>query len=402
MKVFKPSKLSVLTRCFEHEQRFFMGVSVLAFIPLAAAPGLLPEAAMWTFAGQRLGKDGALDAGMPKTRGEYLIHGSAYAPGGVAVTSCPVGARVGPLSKRLSVIGDRYWTSGRASQPQPFTAMPLTWQHAYGGPDFLRNPIGKGYGESEYHGQRVQLLPNVEHAEALVGSPRDRPEPGGFGALDISWPQRSALAGTYDQHWLDNLFPGLARDVDWGIFNLATGDQQLHDPSWEGGESYEFMNLHPEQPRLVGELPRWLGRTFVTRKLIPREPASKPTERFEEVPLRLQTLWFFPDAERAVLIFQRSLAIASEDGTDIEHLLIGADTAEAPRPAEHYAEVLAARLDPESGGFAALDDAPLLPEGLADVRDPALAAAEALNTREGLMEANLQKRRTKEFQQARA
>ena len=232
MKVFKPSKLSVLTRCFGHQRRYYMGVSVLGFVPLAAAPALLPEPSLWAFAGKRLGKDGALDVGMPKSRAEFLIHGSAYAPGGVPTASVAVGARVGSLVKRLSVIGDRYWISARhASDAQPFTELPLTWQNAFGGPDFARNPVGKGQAEVEIHGARVVPLPNVERPEGMVASSRDRPEPGGFMPIDISWPQRASLAGTYDQHWLDNLFPGLARNVDWGIFNIAPQDQQLPQPN---------------------------------------------------------------------------------------------------------------------------------------------------------------------------
>jgi uncharacterized protein YjbI with pentapeptide repeats len=125
-------------------------------------------------------------------------------------------------------------------------------------------------------------------------------------------------------------------------------------------------------------------------------------ERFEEVQLRLQTLWFFPDAERAILIYQGSLPIGTDDGADVVQLLIGADQAEAPRSVEHYQSVIAARLDPASGSFAALDDSPLLPEGLADVPDPALTEAAALHTREGLMEVNLHAKRMREFEQARA
>lgn len=400
MKVFKPSKLSVLTRCFEHQRRYYMGVSVLAFVPLAAAPALLPESVLWTFAGKRLGKDGALDVGIPKARAEFLIHGSAYAPGGVPTQSVAVAARVGPLVKRLSVIGDRYWISGRhASNAQPFTELPLTWQNAFGGPEFARNPIGKGQAEVEVHGARVVPLPNVERPEGMVASVRDRPEPGGFLPIDISWPQRASLAGTYDQHWLDNLFPGLARDVDWGIFNLAQTDQQLPQPSWQGGESYELMNMHPSEPRLAGELPRWNARCFVTRRI--GRKREDPVERFEEIALRLQTLWFFPDAERAVLIYQGSSTIGTDDASDVVQLLIGAEQADAPRSVDHYRAVIAARLDPEHGALAALDDSPLLPEGLAEVDDPALAEAQALHTRENLIEANLHNRRVKEFERAR-
>ena len=302
MKVLKPSKLSVLNRCFEHRRRYYMGVSVLAFIPLEDAPVLLPEAAMWVFAGERLGAE-ALDVGIPKARGEYLIHGSAYAPGGAAVPELAVGARVGPLQKQLRVSGDRFWRGrNQASEPQPFTQMPLSWEQAYGGADYPRNPLGRGRAEVELFGQTVVPLPNVEDPRALVTAATQAVEPVGLRTIDISWPQRSALAGTYDQQWLEELFPGFAADVDWGVHNMAPRDQQ-REGWWQGGDAWELMNLHPEKARLAGTLPRWQARSFITRVLGKGEARGKgesKREAFEEVPLALQTLWFFPDAELGV------------------------------------------------------------------------------------------------------
>ncbi|KIG12361.1 hypothetical protein DB30_01552 [Enhygromyxa salina] len=418
MKVIKPSKLGVLTRGFEHQRKFHMGVSVLAFVPLGSAPSLLPEAAMWPFTGQRLGAEGALDAGIPKARGEFLINGSAYTPGAVPAPTCNVRAQVGPVAKTLRASGERVWLSGRqSSEPSAFTAMRLSWANAYGGPDYAKNPLGKGNGLSVLHGQEVQLLPNIEDPRALVQSARDTPEPAGFGPIDLSWPQRTSLAGTHDQHWLENLFPGFAADIDWSFFNLAPVDQQA-EQFWTGGESYEFVNLHPSQPVLRGQLPRWHARVFVRRvtegfgpgamarlKLAAKQddaPPAKPQiqdHELEEVPLRLQTLWFFPDAERAVLIWQGSLQVRTDDCTDISHLLIAADDHEQVRPREHYGTVLRQRLDPEIGPLAALDDSPLLP-ALADAGPP--ITAEAMPAREGLLEANLHAKRTREFEAARA
>ncbi|MCA9712626.1 MAG: DUF2169 domain-containing protein, partial [Myxococcales bacterium] len=175
MKVIKPQKLGVLTRCFEHERRFLFGVSVLVFVPLQPELVLLPETALWTFAAERMGPDAALEAGVPKARGEFLVHGSCFAPGGVPHPRVPVSARVGELERALVVTGDRYFRpAGGISEPQPFTRMPLDWTRAYGGPRFKRNPLGRGHGESEYMGQRVQLLPNVEDPAALMLAPRDR------------------------------------------------------------------------------------------------------------------------------------------------------------------------------------------------------------------------------------
>src|SRR5690349_3057588 len=115
MKVIKPGKLSVLTRCFEHERRFYLGVSVLMFVPFSGPPTLLSEVGMWTFVAQVLGKDAALDAGIPKARAEYIIAGSAHCPGGQPRDRLPVRARVGTTEKIIHVYGDRFWQGNRAT-----------------------------------------------------------------------------------------------------------------------------------------------------------------------------------------------------------------------------------------------------------------------------------------------
>ena len=56
-----------------------------------------------------------------------------------------------------------------------------------------------------------------------------------------------------------------------------------------------------------------MARAFVTRTI---GKAETKRERFDEVPLRMQTLWFFPDAERAILIFHGSLPVTTDDGAD--------------------------------------------------------------------------------------
>jgi uncharacterized protein YjbI with pentapeptide repeats len=430
VKVIKPAKLGVLTRPFEHNRVYYMGVSVLGFIPIAEPPTLLPEAAMWPFVGERLGADGALDVGIPKVRGEYLINGSAFAPKGVPAPHVDVRAQVGGLVKTLRVSGERVWiSSNRHSDPVPFTSMPLSWQSAYGGPELASNPLGKGHGLSELHGQQVQLLPNLEDPRALMSSARDKPEPVAFGPIDLSWPQRQRLVGTHDQHWLDNLFPGFARDIDWSFFSIASGDQQLPQGFWSGGETYEFANMHPSLAIVRGQLPRWHARVFVRRTSVlgpgvlarakiekakaervtgplpigelpklPPGPEIRDAD-LEEIPLRLQTLWFFPDAGKAVLIWQGSLRIATDDASDVTHLLVAADEAERLRPLAHFAEQLRARVHPELGPLAALDDRPLLPK--LDNEGPGLVA-DGMPPREGLLEQNLYAKRLREFEHGRA
>ena len=78
MKTIKPQKLGLLTRCYEHEQQFFLGVSVLAFIPLTTEPALLSEVDLWKFCAAELGKEAILDSGIPKSRPEFLVTGKAF------------------------------------------------------------------------------------------------------------------------------------------------------------------------------------------------------------------------------------------------------------------------------------------------------------------------------------
>lgn len=70
-------------------------------------------------------------------------------------------------------------------------------------------------------------------------------------------------------------------------------------------------------------------RAFVTQRV-------GNEEKFKEIKTRLNTLWFFPDAERAILAFQGMHEIAEDDGADIAHLLAAVEYLDQPRPAQHY------------------------------------------------------------------
>ena len=346
--------------------------------PLGRTDTIMHEVAMWKLAAERLGAEGALDVGIPKSRGEFLVNGIAFAPGGVPHPAVPVRATVGEVQKDLAVYGDRYWTGRSATEPRPFTQMPINWAHAFGGESHAENPFGKGVDEVEIEGVRIVPLPNIESKHELISSPRDRPLPAGFGPIDIGWPQRQRLAGTHDQHWLENLFPGFARDIDWEIHNAAAPDQRRQG-FWEGGERFRFDNLHPTKV-VEGEIPNFRARVFVSRshargQTRPPGPELKQMVRrvpdqLEEIPLALQTLWFFPDVEIGVLIWTGSTQVAEELGEDILHILLAAEHADRPRSIEHYMKVVAARLDPKLGAIALLKDDDLLPEALGPVESP--------------------------------
>ncbi len=375
MKTIKPQSLGVLTRPFEFQRRFYLGVSTLSFIPLGADPALLPEVSMWKFLAEELGGDGVLEAGIPKRWSEFLVVGKACLA--EPKTACRVSVRLGDREKVLHVYGDRYWEGTGFSEPVAFQQMPLDWRQAYGGDGYPRNPLGKGFA-SPAPGERPPL-PNIQAPAQPITSPNQRPEPAGFGPIDLTWPQRMGLTGTHDQRWLQEDFPGFARDIDWHFFNLASPDQQFDAPL-RGDEPYQLENLHPEHPLLSGRLPEIATRCFITRL------QSEQTV-FEEVETRLMTVWLFPHAARAVLIHQGVVPINDEDGADVLHLIAGAEWLHEAKGPWHYQTVLDARLDKEKGPLLSLRDRDLLPEGLKS-KDPALEQAMVGLAGEGLMRRN--------------
>ena len=96
--------------------------------------------------------------------------------------------------------------------------MPLTYDRAFGGSDdrhpdaskhsaYLRNPIGRGYHKRlERPLLHDQPAPNTEALNEPIKRP-DRPyTPMAFTPLGRGWEPRLRYAGTYDQHWLDEVF----------------------------------------------------------------------------------------------------------------------------------------------------------------------------------------------------
>jgi hypothetical protein len=177
---------------------------------------------------------------------DVLVVGSAHAPSGTQVTRLRVGIRVGPLAKEFDVVGNRVWqclaTSIRASAPQHFISMPVSYDVAFGGPDrhhpderqhdaYLPNPVGRGWHK---HLKRAWVdgspLPNTEEIGKSVTSPTDKLRPMALGPLSRGWPQRARYAGTFDQQWLDNVFPFLPKDFDERYYQAAPEDQQLPLP----------------------------------------------------------------------------------------------------------------------------------------------------------------------------
>src|SRR5262249_45922943 len=153
---------------------------------------------------------------------------------------------VGPVEKALRVHGTRVWYHGAKglalSAPQPFEAVPLRWELAFGGSDFSdpkhpleepRNPVGRGVCR--------QTRDLIDQPRPPIAAPRDpvgdsrHPTPAGVGALGRHWEPRRRYVGTYDDHWMKERMPLPPLDFDPRFHQVAPPDQITPQPL-RGGE----------------------------------------------------------------------------------------------------------------------------------------------------------------------
>lgn len=338
MRVFKPLQISLQYKTFSWQKKSQLAVSYLLGFPFDDKQEVLLEQDLWQLIPDQV-ENGVIDACMPKYQGEVLVYGSYYAPGGRPVTVDSVQLIMGSVNKSLSVIGDRYWRTLLApTDPDPFTRMPISYEYAFGGKDHKPNPTGKGIEEVDYFGEMRVPMPNIENPNWLITSRGARPEPYGFGPLDMMWEYRNAKMGSYDESWLQNYFPGYPLDIDWTHFNTAPPDQWIPE-FWQGDESFQILNMHPEKPEVSGKLPAFRTRCFVEKKI-------DSGTLFTEVEMRAETVHLFPAMETGVIIYRGVIEINEDDASDVEHLLVAyEDINQAPRSKEYYDEALRNRLD---------------------------------------------------------
>jgi uncharacterized protein YjbI with pentapeptide repeats len=368
MKIVKPTKLPVLHRVVEIARKPHFHVAGILAFPLASPRALLDELAFWQSTAAALGERGVFDEGFAKARGEVLVCGSYFAPGGKPVTASFVRVRVGGIDKRVAVAGDRFWQNQVPSAPQPFTTMPIDWSRAFGGVGFDRNPHGKGAAPVEVDGRAVHPLPNIETYGQMMRSPNERPAPAGLLPMDVTFSQRRARAGTYDKRYLEDFFPGMPADMDPAFFNVAPEDQWAPG-FFRGDEDFLIENMHPEQPRIEGRLPGLVVRIFVTfasrsstTNALSRTAAHAPEPGpLREIPLRCDTVWLFPSAGLGAVVFHGAIPVTEDDAADIGHLLSACEDPSAPRPIEHYRRALLLRLDKDKGALRDMSDSDLMP-----------------------------------------
>jgi len=249
------------------------------------------------------------EVGPAKSGTDVVLVGHAYAPGGEA-REVDVTLEAGPLAKTVRVFGDRRWQHvlgvSRKTGPEPFDRMPLVYERAFGGVDVShrkeskrrceeRNPVGAGFTTAGRGDHFEDLpLPNLEDPAHLIGRPRYKPPPAGFGFIGRHWEPRKSFVGTYDEAWQKSRCPLLPLDFDERHFRSAHPD--LCAPEhFRGGEPVRVVNAAPK-----GEL-----RFAVPGLRFELKASLQGQESFLDP--TLDTMLIEPDLERVAISWKATL-----------------------------------------------------------------------------------------------
>lgn len=345
--IVKPLHIACNQQVIEQNHQFHWVVSATMGVRLSTAEALL-EFDFYKESFEYMGANPLPDLAMPKPQAEYIVSGSYYAPENKAVSAGEVKVRIGNREKKLFIFGPRQWQMGLPSKPEEFTSAALSYANAFGGNGFDNNPDGMGYEDSH--------LPLIENPDQLLTSNKQNIQPAGLSPLSPAWPQRTRYQGTYDQSYIDRYFPGYPEDFDWRFF-MSTAQDQWSEEFFTGSEKYELHHLHPHKPVLSGSLPGYKTRCFIKQK-------TENKSAFKELKLNLDTLWFFPETDLALLIWRGGIQVADDEASSITDLLLayesGADTA---RSEAYYEVALDKRLNSNDALLNNFNTSDLIPMG---------------------------------------
>lgn len=268
-----------------------------------------------------------------KPQADVLLSGSCHAPGGLPIPALVAGFSVGPVQKRIAVFGERTWRKGffsaGASDPQPFTVMPLTWSRSYGGAGWRDNPAGCGR-DSEH-------LPNLEWPDRLLAKPKSAQPPAGVGPLNALWYVRSRLLGSFPADWLKRHAPAYPGDFDWSYFNAAPADQRV--PGYlRGDEACTFVHLHPSEAEWSTHLPKLAMRIAVD------DDADGGRRRVQA--LTLDTVHADTGRGTLTLLWRGWIPVRGRDLTCVRRLLVAVEPLSAPLTNDAMLRDLAAIPEP--------------------------------------------------------
>ncbi len=358
MQTLSGDKISLLSRLYAKNGVDRLAVSVLSAFSFAGGESAyLPEAEIWSLAAPIM-KDGiALEEGFAKPGKEFFVSGSAYAPPGAQVKAVKAQVNLADIEHSLYVVGDRTWRAGEISDPQPFSAMPVDWRHAFGGKLDPRNPLGVGFDKDPAAG--TLAVPNVVASGQVSRFPDQDVRPVSFLPQGSAWPRHSGQPVSADADWLQGKKEGLPEDFDYSWFQTAPLEQQGKG-RFQPGDAFVVSHMHPQKEQVQGTLPYEQPWALVERH-------TGQGLKAEPVALGLDTVWLFPDQEKGVLVWHGETAALDDEGSDI--LALRADFGDKP---EQFANEIIPLAAPPPPPPAAKPPALPVPENRLSLRNSLL------------------------------
>jgi hypothetical protein len=225
---------------------------------------------------------GDLCAAKPGT--DVIVSGYAVPPHAQSARSVDVNIRIAGRMKVLRVHGEREWrASVLGVVPGPSAVLrrtPLARSRAYGGTDLSdptrpveepRNPVGSGVARDP---DRLigRPAPQIESPDEPIGRAGGGFVPVGCAPLGRHFGTRRTTMGTYDQAWLDSVYPARPQDYREEHENCAPDDFVFRS-ALVGGEPVTLTGVHAAGP-LAFTLPkhRLLIEAAIDGDVLPRRP----------------------------------------------------------------------------------------------------------------------------------
>jgi hypothetical protein len=171
-----------------------------------------------------------------------------------------------------------------------FQRKPIIYEHAFGGPNVVDNPLGVGGTPGD--------------GEPTLFDPKDPRRPAGFGPIARAWPARKRLLGETPRRVLEGPVAEIPTPFDWSYFQAAPLDQRTD--FLRGDEWIMLEGLHPTLPLLRTRLPgvRATARIHGLSAFGVAEGTA--------LDLHLDTLRIDGDEQRCTAVFRRSFPVAGE------------------------------------------------------------------------------------------
>lgn len=218
---------------------------------------------------------------------DFIFNLTAYAPGSEPTRDFRAGVRIynreRVIEKFVRVVGERFWhprwrkgfdpakavsaadrkrhfVRWELSEPSLLQTLPLRYEYTYGGTlakgtdakeqpileAYEHNPVGIGWIDPEWtdHSQAVPA-PQIEDPADPVAKPGVHYPPAGLGPIPPVWLPRRPLAGTYDQDWIDHVWPKWPKDYRFEYHHSAAAGLVI-TPYIQGDFKIELYNTHKD------------------------------------------------------------------------------------------------------------------------------------------------------------